>query len=192
MSTFSPIELLGERIKLRGLEERDAQALFDLYADPQVMRYWSHAPWTAFEQAEQAIAEARSDYLAGTSLHLVIEHRTSGTLIGSCALFAFVPLHRRASVGYLLSKAHWGHGYLSEAMHAMLDFGFAELDLNRVEADVDARNTTSAKALERLSFCHEGNLRKRWIVAGELRDTACYGLLRDDWLAHRHRGCNLG
>jgi RimJ/RimL family protein N-acetyltransferase len=70
---------------------------------------------------------------------------------------------------------------MHEALLALLDFGFGELDLNRIEADIDPRNSTSARTLERLGFTREGYLRERWIVGDEVSDTALYGLLRREW-----------
>jgi ribosomal-protein-alanine N-acetyltransferase len=180
---FSAESLHGERISLRCLERRDAFALLALYADPDVMRFWSHPPWATIDQANLAISEAQADYLAGASLHYVIEHSSTGALIGSCALFAFVPHNRRATLGYLLAKPFWGQGYLSEAMRLLFDYAFAELDLNRIEADVNPSNTGSARVLERLGFRHEGRMRERWIVSGEKHDTDAYSLLSSDWCA---------
>ena len=70
---------------------------------------------------------------------------------------------------------------MREALSALLDFGFQKLDLNRVEADIDPRNLASAKLLDRLGFQKEGFLRERWIVEGEISDTALYGLLKREW-----------
>jgi RimJ/RimL family protein N-acetyltransferase len=70
---------------------------------------------------------------------------------------------------------------MQEALGALLDFGFGELDLNRIEADIDPRNSASARTLERLGFTKEGYLRERWIVGEEVSDTAIYGLLRREW-----------
>lgn len=173
--------LVAGRVKLRRLEDRDADALFALYSDPEVMRYWNHAPWTTIAQARMAIDEARADYASGASLHYAIELSATGMLIGSCALYAFVAQNRCASLGYLLSRAHWGQGYLSEAMRVLLEHAFTKLGLNRVEADVNRCNTGSAAALEKLGFRHEGRLRERWIVGGRKYDTDAYGLLRHDW-----------
>lgn len=179
----SLLTLPGKRIKLRPLENRDARALFELYADPEVMRYWNHAPWCSIEQARTAIMEAHRDYPTGASLHCAIEHRATGALIGSCALYAINPQHRCASLGYLLSRQYWGQGYMSEATRVLLDCGFADLQLNRIEADVNRRNAGSRAALERLGFRHEGCMRERWIVDGKTCDTDAYALLRHDWLA---------
>lgn len=177
----STFPLLGRRINLRWMEERDAAALFELYSDPEVMRYWNHAPWTTVAQAGMAIAEARADYATGASLHCAIEHTSTGRLIGSCALYDHLAQHRCASLGYLLSRAHWGQGYLSEAMRLLLDHGFGQLGLNRVEAEVASCNAASYRALEKLGFRLEGCMRERWIVDGRTCDTQAYGLLRKDW-----------
>ena len=174
--------LKGQRLQLRRLDGGDAPELFALYADPEVMRYWNHAPWTSMAQAELAIEEAQAEYRTGASLHCAIEHRETGALIGSCALYGLARQHRCASLGYMLAKACWGHGFLREAMQLLLDHGFQECGLHRVEAEVNLHNTGSCMALARLGFSREGCMRERWIVDGEKHDTLAYGLLRDEWM----------
>jgi len=70
---------------------------------------------------------------------------------------------------------------MHEALQELLEFGVGELDLNRIEADIDPRNSASARTLERLGFTKEGYLRERWIVGDEVSDTVIYGLLRREW-----------
>ena len=70
---------------------------------------------------------------------------------------------------------------MHEALQALLGFAFTDLDLHRLEADIDPRNGASAAALVRLGFREEGLLRERWIVAGEVSDSQLYGLLRREW-----------
>jgi RimJ/RimL family protein N-acetyltransferase len=187
VASFVSIVSTGERVRLRRFEDRDAAALFALYADADVMRYWNHAPWTSMAQAKAAIAEARADYVSGASLHCAIEHLATGVVIGSCALYAFQREHAIASVGYMLAKEHWGRGYVREALELLLGFGFEVDGLNRIEAEVSRHNTGSRAALVRLGFLHEGRMRERWIVAGEKHDTVAYALLRDDWHTRRQR-----
>ena len=81
----------------------------------------------------------------------------------------------------MLARPYWGQGYMHEAMRAMVDFAFHEMQLHRLEADVDPRNTASVKTLERLGFQKEGVLRERWIVGDEVSDSALYGLLASEW-----------
>jgi ribosomal-protein-alanine N-acetyltransferase len=70
---------------------------------------------------------------------------------------------------------------MHEALSALLDYAFTELDLNRIEADTDPRNARSTRLLERLGFSKEGLFRERCIVDGEVSDSAMYGLLRREW-----------
>lgn len=182
-----PVVIATERLVLRRLAAADAGALFAIFSDPEVMRYWSSAPWTGMEQAGEYIAGADEGLARGDMLRLGIEVAATGRLAGQIALYSFSQQNRRCDVGYALGRAHWGHGYLGEALAAVLDHGFSELALNRVEADIDPRNAASAKALERMGFRHEGLMRERWIVAGEICDTAFYGLLKSDWEARRSR-----
>lgn len=71
----------------------------------------------------------------------------------------------------------------AEIGYALVAFAFGELNLNRLEADIDPRNSASAASLARLGFTREGLLRERWIFDAEVSDTALYGLLRREWLA---------
>ena len=104
-------------------------------------------------------------------------------LIGHCSLFIFNAQCQRAEIGYGLAFAAWGCGYMHEALTVVLSYEISELALNRIEADIDPRNLTSAKTLQRLGFQQEGFLRERWVVDGEVSASGLYGLLRRNWLA---------
>ncbi|WP_426208024.1 GNAT family N-acetyltransferase [Massilia sp. TWP1-3-3] len=183
MPAFSPITLTTDRLTLRWLGHSDTAAQYAIYADDIAMRYWSSAAWTDMDQARASIEQAIADYASGKALRLAIELRDSGAMIGNFNLYAFSESNRRCDVGYALNRAHWGQGYLGEAMTAALNYAFTALDLHRIEADIDPRNAASAKLLERKAFQKEGYLRERWIVNGEICDTVFYGLLRRDWEA---------
>lgn len=102
-------------------------------------------------------------------------------LIGTVTLFNLDLSNGRAELGYALGRAHWGNGYMQEALQALLSHAFDVLNLRRLEADVDPRNAASIRTLERLGFQREGLLRERWHVNGEIQDAFFYGLLRREW-----------
>lgn len=187
MPPFESTTLTTGRLRLRALVPADAPHLFALFSDPEVVRYWSSTPWTDMAQAHQYVASAEQDWLSGAGLRFGIEVAASGQLAGQIALHRFDRENRRCEVGYALARRHWRQGYLTEALGAVLAHGFTVLQLNRVEADIDPRNAASAKPLERLGFRQEGLLRERWIVGGEICDTAFYGLLLRDWALHGSR-----
>lgn len=181
MSGIAPVILATRRTRLRLAEPADAQQLFALYADREVMRYWNHAAWTLIDQAVDAINEARWEYTEGTSMHYVIEHVADGTVIGSCALYAMVDGGRRASLGYLLSRAYWRQGYFQEAIPRFLDHAFTVLGIDTIDADVHPANIASAHALSRLGFRPAGCRRGHWIVDGKRCDVHAYRLQRHSW-----------
>jgi len=180
---FESVALATERLLMRPLQAGDAPGVFAIFSDARVSRYLSRPTWTAVSQAEEHISRDLAALAAGQYLRLGLECRADGALLGECCLFNRVEGSRRAEIGYALAHAHWGRGYMHEALQALLAYGFGPMGLNRIEADIDPRNRGSAASLQRLGFRQEGLLRERWIVSGEVSDTALYGLLRAEWLA---------
>lgn len=181
MPNLTPTILNTRRLKLRWLDERDVAAQYAIYSDPQVARYGSKAAWTELAQAEESIAQVLEYYRIGTALCFGVELLDSGAMIGNVILRDFHEQSRRCEIGYSLASPYWRKGYVGEALAALVGYGFRELGLNRIEADVDPRNEASGRALERLGFRKEGYMPERWIVHGETADTVFYGLLKRDW-----------
>lgn len=178
--TFAGLELRTQRLVLRPLRHTDADALFSIFANPEVARYTSTPPWTDRQQAVSMIDAEIEAVAKGTAVRLGLMLNGTEPIIGMCTLFNFHHASRRAEIGYILGRASWGHGLMHEALVALVDYAFDTLDLNRLEADVDPRNAPSVRVVERLGFVREGTLRQRWIVGGEVSDTAFFGLLRSD------------
>lgn len=185
MPSFSGIRLSTARLELRPLEEGDEDALFAIHSNPDFMRYWSSPPWATVDEGAKMIARDRREMADGLQVRLGIVLREGRRLIGTCTLFRIDRQCRRAELGYGIDPTLWRRGFMFEAVSALIDFGFAQLNLNRIEADIDPRNTASGKSLEKLGFVEEGFLRERWIVGDEVSDSALYGLLARDW---RRRG----
>ena len=173
--------LQGKRICLRPPTADDADALFALFADPQVMRYWSRPPMTARAEAEGLIGEILAGFDQRTLFNWMVVSRSDDALIGTCALFRIERRHRRAEIGYSLRSDQWGRGFAVESVSLMLDWAFRTLHLHRIEADIDPRNDGSRRLLERLGFASEGVLRERYFVGDEVSDTELFGLLAEDW-----------
>jgi len=192
MPVFEQVTLRTERLLLRPLRESDAADLFSIFSDPKVMRYWSSPPWPSIDEAHRTIARDAKAMACGEYLQLGIERLADAQLVGRCTLFNLVAPSRRADVGYGLARAAWGRGYAHEALLELLRFGFAQLELNRVEADIDPRNERSARLLGRLGFRREGHLRERWIVGDETTDSAIFGLLLGDFAASADRAPRPG
>jgi RimJ/RimL family protein N-acetyltransferase len=171
----------AERVYLRPVVAEDADALFKIFSDPQVMRYWATPPLADKDAARELVREIHEGFERRAMLKWALALRDSDALIGTTTLFNLNRENGRAEIGYCLGREHWGNGYMNEALQALLKYSFEILDFRRLEADVDPRNISSIQTLERLGFQREGYLRERWDVNGEIQDTLFYGLLRHDW-----------
>lgn len=179
---FKPVSIDTRRLRLRPLRQDDAAVFFEVWSDPEAMRYFSFLPMQDMEQARARVADKLQSLDDGSSVTCVIELKDSGEVLGDCALFNGVAHSQRADIGFCLRRKYWGNGHMVEAASALIEHGFKNIGLRRIEADVDPRNLASIKLLERLRFKREGYLRERWVIGGEVMDTAFYGLLRSDWL----------
>ena len=171
----------GERISLRRLCDRDVDALFTIFSDPRVMRYWSTPPLRNRQAAVDLLKEIHELFDKRVMLKWGVALRNNDVVIGTTTLFNLNLENGRAEIGYGLGSQYWGNGYMNEALRTLVSYAFGLLDLRRLEADVDPRNTNSIRTVERLGFRQEGLLRERWHVNGEIQDSLFYGLLKREW-----------
>src|SRR5215207_8567807 len=170
------------RLLLRWIAEDDTDALYDVFSDPQVMRYWSTPPLSGRDAAAKLQREIAAGNENDAMLKWGVALRDSNHVIGTTTLFNLSLDNGRAELGYAMGRAHWGKGYMHEALQALVSHAFEVMQLRRLEADVDPRNSASIRTLERLGFQREGFLRERWHVEGEIQDALFYGLLRWEWI----------
>ena len=166
---------------MRWTSEDHVHALYEIFSDPRVMRYWSSGPLANRDGAATMQREMAEGNLNDTMWKWELALRDTNKLIGTVTLFHLNLSNGRAEIGYAMGSAYWGKGYMNEALTALIVHAFDVLNLRRLEADVDPRNTPSVRTLERLGFQREGFLRERWHVGGELQDALFYGLLRHEW-----------
>jgi [ribosomal protein S5]-alanine N-acetyltransferase len=171
----------ADRISLRWISRDDVDALYRIFSNEEVMRYWSTPPLTDRDAAVDLLQDIHDGFGRQSMLKWGIALRADNALIGTTTLYNLDFGNRRAEMGYALARDHWRRGYMREALQALLTYAFEVLDLRRIEADVDPRNTASIQTLERLGFQREGFLRERWEVNGEIQDALFYGLIRREW-----------
>ena len=173
----------ADRLSLRHLTAADADDIFAIFSDPEVMRYWSAVPMGTIEEATAYIAHIHYSLRRRELFQWGISLTGSGRIIGTCTLLSVSAPHQRAEIGFAMGCDHWGRGLAREAVTTVITFAFDRLSLHRLEADVDPRNDRSLRLLERLGFSREGSLRARYVVGGERQDAVLLGLLRPEWEA---------
>jgi RimJ/RimL family protein N-acetyltransferase len=171
--------LSSHRLKLRALRKTDSSAVYGMMSDAEVMRFWD---WPAFDDPEvvdeivagqlQQVAEGSAHYWAACPI------ADAEAAFGLCDLSDIDTQHRRAEIGFLFARTHWGQGYAAEAMQAIIDHAFGPLGLERLWARFHAGNTASRALLARLGFSYEGLLKAHILRDGKRRDCEIWGRVR--------------
>lgn len=183
MSLPEPPVIESARLVVRRVDPADLPDLLHTNRDAEVTRFLPYAAWQSAADGQAWFERMAGIQATGTAHQFVVVHKGSGEVIGTCLLFRHDAASARAELGYVLGRAHWGHGFMAEALEALLDCAFGPLGLRRIEAEIDPRNTASLRLIARLGFTREGLLRQRWIAKGEAVDVVIHGLLRDEWRA---------
>lgn len=172
------------RLVLREIMPEDDDAVFRLRADVEVTRYNTGRPYTHLDQARDLIDDIRRGFDDRRELRWAITLKAEPQprrLIGMCGYNFWLRQDRRASIGYDLLRSYWGKGIMTEALDAVLAFGFSRMDLNRIEADVSTENIASRRVLEKLGFTYEGTQREQYYEWGDFHDLELYSLLRREY-----------
>jgi RimJ/RimL family protein N-acetyltransferase len=178
--------LTTERLVLRELKLDDARAVAIRAGDRRVARYLIAVPSPyPITLATRWISGRIAWWLQGRGVTLAIARRDApDELLGSVSLRRFAR-DRRAELGYWLGADAWGYGYATESAAALVDFGFADLELSRIYAHVLEGNAASCRVLDKLGMINEGIRRQHVRKGKKLLDVVLYGMLRDEWQQHR-------
>ncbi|MCC2589603.1 GNAT family N-acetyltransferase [Chryseobacterium sp. MFBS3-17] len=117
-----------------------------------------------------------------TMLNFQLVEKETQRIIGNCGYHTWNPQHCRAEIGYeIFDEQFKKQGYMSEALKPILEFGFKEMNLNRIEAIIDPANTPSLRLLENNGFVREGTLRGHYLIGETFEDSDLYSLLKKDF-----------
>ena len=167
-----------ERLILRKMVLNDAEAVFAYASNSDVSRYTLWETHRSIEDSRAFLEFATQKYENGGEPDWGIVYRGNGCLVGACGLVNWEAEHARAEVGFVLSREYWGRGLMSEAVRAILRFGFERMNLNRIEARCIAENAASARVMEKAGMVYEGTLRQREYIKGAYRDINLYAILK--------------
>lgn len=173
-----PSSLLTERLYLRPARQDDAETICASWSnDPLVTRYLGWRPYDDVDLAREFLRNAQERWPRGDRLW-AIERRDDGRLIGQIGAHLE---STRAMFGYVLARAHWGRGFMTEALRAVTEAGLDSPSIFRVWAVCDVENAASARVMQKAGMTYEGRLR-RWMihpnVSPEPRDVLCYAKVR--------------
>jgi ribosomal-protein-alanine N-acetyltransferase len=180
MVDFSPLHT--SRLTLREILDSDAESLLQIHGDAEHMRWFGSDPIPDLDGAKQLVAlfaSWRKEPVAGARWAMELKDRPG--LIGTCGLFRWNRTWRSCVVGYEIAPAYRGRGYTKEPLETLIAWGFRELQLNRIEAQVHADNAPSLALLAKLGFLQEGHQREAGYWTGRHHDLLQYALLKAQW-----------
>lgn len=167
------------RLRLRPPVIEDAEAMFATYTqDAEVTRYLTWRPHDDIERTREFLRRQAASSRQGTAVPWAIVGKTDDRLLGSIELR---PDGHRANLGYVLGRPYWGHGLMTEAARAVVEWGLSRPGIHRVWAVCDVDNAASERVLEKVGMLREGLLR-RWMMHPTISDTP-----RDCWCYARVR-----
>ncbi len=175
-------ELETERLLLRRITPHDADAWLAAWNHPDVMRYlvdFEHTT-TDLEEVKEIIQWADDIFAQKSGLRWAVALKPASTMIGSCGFHLYSRTNRLAEIGYELHHEYWRRGIMTEALEAVLRFGFDRLDLHRIEANVTVGNEASAGLLRSLGFADEGTWRDKVYARNQFYDLWQFSILEDE------------
>jgi aminoglycoside 6'-N-acetyltransferase len=181
---FTQIETT--RLLVRRFQDGDLSAFLEYRNDPEVARYQG---WDSILEvnAQAMITELKhaEPGAPGHWFQFAIALKETAQLVGDCGLCVLVQDARQAQLGISLARAYQGQGFATEAVSAVLDYAFINLDLHRVVATVDAENARSAALMERVGLRREGHFMKNAWFKERWADEYLYAVLQAEWLPRR-------
>lgn len=173
-------ELFTNRLHLRKMKVSDSPALFNIWSDPDVTKFMNISRFTNESQAKEMIELLDELSQTGKAIRYSMVDLKTNEIIGTCGFNYIDSENARVEIGYDIAKSKWGMGYAPEGIRALINLAFENLQLNRVEAKVEAGNVNSIHVLQKLNFTFEGTLRQYEKSKGNFVDINIYSLLKTD------------
>lgn len=173
-----------ERLILRPLKWEDREDMFAYGSDPEVTRYVTWYTHQKIEDTDEFIRTVLENYETGKLAPWAVEEKASGKMIGTAGYVGWQTRHFRGEIGYALARPYWNRGYATEITEPVLQFGWEQMKLIRIEARCMPGNIGSSKVMEKLGMQYEGLLRKHLYAKGSFHDAKMYSIIRavDDFV----------
>ena len=169
---------------LRPIQSNDLDAYFALYSDPDVMRGWGTHPHKDREETRALIEYLQDQGQKGDMVRWAITDKNDPSLLlGDVGFWRFVKVRHRGEVGAKLAKSCWKKGWMTQALSAVIEYGFAELGLHSVEGNVDPNNSKSQGLVDKIGFTKVGLVPEHSFdpFENKFQDSLLYSITKTGW-----------
>jgi Acetyltransferases, including N-acetylases of ribosomal proteins len=175
---FNPFPVLStDRLILRQVMQNDVNEIFFLRSDKRVLQFLAKDAAASIDVASLFIKNINELESNNDAITWGIALKNEEKLIGTICYWNITKEHYRAEIGYALHPDMQGKGIMLEAMSEVIKYGFENMKLHSIEANVDPNNASSIKLLEHNNFIREGLFKEDYFYNGKFFDTAVYSLL---------------
>ncbi|MBN2046554.1 MAG: GNAT family N-acetyltransferase [Anaerolineaceae bacterium] len=177
--------IIGERVRLRGIEESDLPQFVEWLNDPEVRENLLVDMPLSMANEKNWFASILQQSPYEQPLGIEIREGDGWRLIGNLSLMGIKWKEQSAEVGIFIGdKSCWNHGYGQEAMTLLLDTAFNEWNFHRIWLRVYATNMRAIRAYEKVGFVYEGRMREAKFLHGQFIDFLLMSVLRSEWNEH--------
>lgn len=166
-----------KRLWLRQATPEDVEAVFAVFCDLKVTQFHDLDTFACLDEASKVIERRAKGFESGRGIRWAIVHKQNNSLIGSCG-FTWHDEANAAEVGYELKSQFWRQGIMSEALNAILQYGFSSREIQFVIAEVMLENVASKRLLEKLGFQSQGIFKKHSFWKGKHHDLEQFKLIK--------------
>lgn len=176
---FHPFQNLEtERLLLRRIDENDVEEVFALRSNPEIMKYIPRPLAKTKEEALEHIAMIEEKIISNVGINWGITIKGNNKIIGIIGHYRIQPENHRAEIGYMSLPEYNGKGYITEAIKAVVAYGFEQMNLHSIEAVIDPENIASENVLLKNGFVKEAHILENELWEGKFLDTVIYSLLK--------------
>ena len=172
------MEIITNRLTIRPIKEEDIMDFYEIYKNENTCRFLLHEPWTLLSLEEEFHKKLTANFLTqDTAISLACE--MNSIVIGNISLW-YTDMKETVEIGFAFNYEYIGKGYATESVRSVIEYMFHTLKIHRIQANLDARNLSSAKLCERVGMRREAHFVQDYWNKGEWTDSFVYGMLLSD------------
>ena len=175
---FNPFPVLEtERLVLRRTTLDDAQHYFALRSNVDAMKHICKPLQKSVEETKELIYKINEMIAFNNGISWSVCLKSDNKMIGTVSFHRIMKEHYRAEIGYMLHPSFWKQGIISEAAGVVIKYGFENMKLHSIEANIDPTNIGSEKLLKKFNFVKEAYYKENYFYEGQFLDSAVFSLL---------------
>lgn len=179
---FHPFQNLEtERLLLRRLNDNDVNEVLELRGNPENMKFIPRPLAKNTDDALEHIKMINDKIDENVGINWAVTIKGSDKMIGLLGHYRIQPENHRAEIGYMILPQYQGKGYVTEAIKAVMEYGFNQMNLHSIEAVIDPENYASEKALQKIGFVKEAHILENKLFDGKFWDTVIYSMLKRNY-----------